>query len=160
MTKVLKTDLLKITLANIQKDIRENIWSINQGGCGYFATYLAAALKKYDFKFKVAYLTIYSTDNALNVHSNIKRLNNGGKGDISTAHVLINIGKSYVDGTDTYNSVEDLRNEFTHKLFHVNVDVELFKKAIEKSNWNTMYNTDNNEEVEKIIFDNFKKIFG
>ena len=124
----------------------DNTYDINNGGCCYLLYIVAKQLEKHNIPYLVG-ITSYGDFDISEIKSNInKRSRNGvfSFDDYGCNHISIKIGHLDVNVIEDTNDVEYIN--LTSKDLHW-----LYNKGLKNSDWNTTYNTDNNQIISKFI---------
>ena len=124
----------------------DNTYSINEGGCCYLSYIVAKQLEKHNIPYLVG-ITSYGDFDISEIKSNInKRSRNGvfSFDDYGCNHISIKIGHLDVNVIEDINDVEYI-NLTSKDLYW------LYNKGIKNGDWNTTYNTDNNQIISKFI---------
>jgi len=90
-------------LSVIQSTVRSKYPNINYGGCGLFAYVYAK-----HFPESKLYLISYDSENKVR-----ECITNGEFRDIFVTHVFIKHGDTYLDGANTYASLDNVKDEFS-----------------------------------------------
>lgn len=125
----------------------DNTYNINNGGCCYLSYIIAKQLEKHNIPYLVG-ITSYGDFDISEIKSNInKRSRNGvfNFDDYGCYHISIKIGHLDVNVIEDNTSDVEYIN-LTSKDLHW-----LYNKGLENSDWNTTYNTDNNQIISKFI---------
>ena len=124
----------------------DNTYNINEGGCCYLTYIIAKQLEKHNIPYLVG-ITSYGDFDISEIKSNInKRSRNGvfSFDDYGCNHISIKIGHLDVNVIEDIHNVEYIN--LTSKDLHW-----LYNKGLKNSDWNTTYNTDNNQIISKFI---------
>ena len=125
----------------------DNAYDINNGGCCYLSYIIAKQLEKYNIPYLVG-ITNYGDFDISEIKSNInKRSRNGvfSFDDYGCNHISIKIDHLDVNAIEDDTSDVEYIN-LTSKDLHW-----LYNKGLKNSDWNTTYNTDNNQIISKFI---------
>ena len=124
----------------------DNAYDINSGGCCYLSYIIAKQLEKHNIPYLVG-ITNYGGFDISEIKSNINRRSRNGVfsfDDYGCNHISIKIGHLDV------NVIED-----TYDAEYINLTSKdlhwLYNKGLKNSDWNTTYNTDNNQIISKFI---------
>ena len=125
----------------------DNTYNINEGGCCYLSYIIAKQLEKHNIPYLVG-ITSYGDFDISEIKSNINRRSRNGVfnfGDYGCYHISIKIGHLDVNVIEDNTSDVEYIN-LTSKDLHW-----LYNKGLKNSDWNTTYNTDNNQIISKFI---------
>lgn len=124
----------------------DNTYNINNGGCCYLSYIVAKQLEKHNIPYLVG-ITSYGDFDISEIKSNINRRSRNGVfsfDDYGCNHISIKIGHLDVNAIEDIHDVEYIN--LTSKDLHW-----LYNKGLKNSDWNTTYNTDNNQIISKFI---------
>ena len=125
----------------------DNTYNINEGGCCYLSYIIAKQLEKYNIPYLVG-ITSYGDYDISEIKSNINKRSRNGVfdfDDYGCNHISIKIG--YLDVNVIEDDTSDVEYiNLTSKDLHW-----LYNKGLKNSDWNTTYNTDNNQIISKFI---------
>lgn len=125
----------------------DNTYNINEGGCCYLSYIIAKQLEKHNIPYLVG-ITNYGDFDISEIKSNINRRSRNGVfsfDDYGCNHISIKIGHLDVNVIEDNTSDVEYIN-LTSKDLHW-----LYNKGIKNGDWNTTYNTDNNQIISKFI---------
>ena len=125
----------------------DNTYNINEGGCCYLSYIIAKQLEKHNILYLVG-ITSYGDFDISEIKSNINRRSRNGVfsfDDYGCNHISIKIGHLDVNVIEDGTSDVEYIN-LTSKDLHW-----LYNKGLKNSDWNTTYNTDNNQIISKFI---------
>ena len=125
----------------------DNTYNINEGGCCYLSYIIAKQLEKHNIPYLVG-ITSYGDFDISEIKSNInKRSRNGvfSFDDYGCNHISIKIGHLDVNVIEDNTSDVEYINLTSKDLYW------LYNKGLKNSDWNTTYNTDNNQIISKFI---------
>jgi len=138
----------------MQSDMLDEVHDLNYGGCGYFSLMFYNAIKDIYPEAKIVAFDSYETleyykDNINNV------INNGHNGylhDMAPSHLLVKIGKYYIDGYEYFTDTSDVPHQPGKRWTYIGEysDHEL-EVALMYGNWNSDYDKSQNKEVLRII---------
>jgi hypothetical protein len=149
-------------LEPVLPQVKKKFPSINRGGCGVFANLLANELDKLGIKYKIIWIGRDSKDkrriNKIFKHYggqvNLMDFNNS---DIYLAHVMIKVGRKFIDASGVYKSIDDtqwdwygLRCEITKE------QLELI--SLSSEGWNISFNRNQIPRVGKEVKKIFEKV--
>lgn len=142
---VIKNDNLK----DIQSYL-DMIPCINSGGCGISALSLYQWLINNNVKEKIQFIYLYR-DRDYNFSNNDKILSNkrSKKTLQAPSHVMLNIGKYFIDSTGSYITLD---KEY-YKEMHININkMQLINCIKSAPNWNEFFNRYTNvPKIEKLL---------
>lgn len=133
---------LKKNIAQMQSNIRDEIYAINRGGCIHFAYYFSKRLHELKIPHKITFLYddyMFSTK--------ISEFE-------SATHVLVYIPEiGYVDGETTYDKSE-LRGSHYHYRNRktVKLSVKTLNLFRNTPHWNPTYSKHQNNNLKDIIY--------
>ncbi len=153
---------MKKSIKNVIESIHEKISKngelaevINNGGCGAFAYYFLMALEKHNIKANVVYLDGTNRYNDVQeIQSNLAKAKKGF--NVSAWHVMIKVGKYYVDGR--YINV-NIPIEFSQcKILTFKIHSSFLKIAIRQPyQWNTQFDREHwSPYINRYIRESFK----
>lgn len=130
--------------------INNSSYRINSGGCGIFAEFAYRSLVKVGLKPKLAVLTRPDEMKKETVEENLK--NNAGAFDIPFSHIVLVVGKHYIDSTGAYKDHTKINSNYADHLCVVGMDVELLKDWNKNPyNWNSVFNRNQVPSIKKQI---------
>jgi len=130
--------------------INNSHFRINSGGCGIFAEIAYRSLIKAGLKPKLAVLTRPNEMNKEMVEQNLK--NNAGAFDIPFSHIVLVVGKHYIDSTGAYKDHTKISSFYADHLCVIGMDVELLKDWNKNPyNWNRVFNRTQVPSIKKQI---------
>ena len=125
----------------------DNTYNINEGGCCYLSYIVAKQLEKHNIPYLVG-ITSYGDFDISEIKSNINRRSRNGVfsfDDYGCNHISIKIGHLDVNVIEDNTSDVEYINLTSKDLYW------LYNKGLKNSDWNTTYNTDNNQIISKFI---------
>lgn len=145
---------LKTVLETFSKEfpkINEKYPIINCGGCGIFAQKVYGILKEFHFKPKLIVLIpfYYSKTDA------VEKLNNNGKPyEMAWSHIMVKVGKKFIDCDGIYTNLKQTDHYFSHEGVE-GMTPELLQQWIDSRGWNDRFDR---EKAVPIINKGFNKI--
>lgn len=157
-------EALLSTISEIQNEIYVNerlFTNINRGGCGFFAALLKEKLEKLNIKSEFIYLDNYG-DLPNTSRKMIENIYDTDRNS-SCSHVLLKVGKYYIDGKVTYKGMKDVRCKWdmSYKLkFNMEANDYLTHALFNKPwQWNREFcNKTDYKNLKKIIDNKFKTL--
>lgn len=156
--------MLSQIIKEIQSEIRSKIDNLNSGGCGWFAFYMATALKSVGIEAEIKLITRHEGDlwftqkDDINYKKEIinEYVNNGEQNcdpsdlqETSFIHCYINVAGFEFDGM--YESFKDMKEYFKRFKFEGDYTIEEMEIALKVGGWNCTYDTSNNAKLKEII---------
>lgn len=140
MTSKILSSKLRKKLDEQLKEINDRFSHINAGGCAYFAVALQKKLRESGLKPRIYILSNGKLASYVNQSRTNVTAAQANRAGYSIAHVLIRLGKYYVDSTGVISDIKK-----TKWLFYKGGYVKLEKEEAikgwlkEKDRWNPMF---------------------
>ena len=156
--------MLSQIIKEIQTEIRSKIDNLNSGGCGWFAFYMATALKSVGIEAEIKLITRHEEDlwftsrDDINFKKEVinEYINNGKKNcdpndlqEISFIHCYLNVAGLQFDGV--YEDMKGIQTKFSRFKFEGTYSLDEMKIALEVGGWNPTYDASNNTTLKDII---------
>ena len=132
-------------IAKLTLDIIKNVKNINFGGCARFALYLSDKLDKIGVEHEIIVFDYYKiADKRKQINNNIL---NGKKYSLSCNHVMIKIGKYFIDGEIIKLGIPSLYKGDRWGRY----SKQDLKLIIKHGIWNKKYSTRQDTKVKNLI---------
>ena len=152
--RVMKSAKLFSTLNSLSV-IGEKFKHINRGGCGAFALYLSKELDKRNIKHDILWIgdDYHNAEkvirNTFQSNSNVT-LEDFSDNGIFLSHVMVRIGKKFIDSEGVYKGFDNTRWSHRRVLSKVS-NKELFKLVDNPKGWNDTFNRKLMPKIKKDI---------
>jgi hypothetical protein len=142
--------------------VKKKFPSINFGGCGVFANLLANELDKLGVKYKIVWIGSHRRHKKIikqtfNHYGGLVTLNEFNEQEVFLAHVMIKIGKTYIDASGVYNSFKETQWSYRCVICDITKE-QLEFITLTSIGWNTSFNRNQIPRVEKEVKKIFEKI--
>lgn len=134
--------------------VNSKVKYLNQGGCGVFAEGLFDVLTALGYKPTICIITP-------NKVGMTKRVNNDDTGWASCTHMIIKVGKYYIDSTGVYNSITSMTayHGYGYQELFVGISIDITREWNNNPyQWNDSFNRRQIVTVKKILEKSKKKV--
>ena len=145
-------NICTVGLRRLQKELWNNVYHLNAGGCGEFAYLMGKKLKREGISFQIKVFVREDNELALKKEA-LEDIRNNRRGFHDTAfrHCFIQVGDIAFDG---YNMGEELFSAYAHlKVAEGEYTLTDMFIALKNGNWNETYKIFNSPKVLEDIVD-------
>jgi hypothetical protein len=152
---------LKTTVLEINKFCKNKIYSLNSGGCGWFAYYMSLELIKRNVAHRICFI---NNKDRKNDRSEVRKLTRKNDlGHVYVNHAFISCNGMFFDGYNFFNTMKEMIKDWGFRnnqesIFDHNMTTSGLHMMLTDQGWNRQYDKDQNPKLRKGIQKSFKLV--